>query len=116
TVLNNSTGGNGMPTEWVVVQGGDPCGDYSGNLTGGTGFFVVANSDCPGSGVVLDTTLITPSVDMTSFSSAAIPFNEDYRSLSDNADVDVSNDGGSTRTEAVAEKPGPRWVRGGSAG
>ena len=56
TVINDSTGGNGIfPTEWVVVEGSDPCGDYSGNMTGGTGPYAVANSDCPGSTVVLDT-------------------------------------------------------------
>ena len=78
-VINNSTGGNGLyPTEWVVVEGSDPCGDYSGNLTGGDGPYAVTNSDCPGSSVVMDTTLITPSVNLSGFSSAVLRFNEDY--------------------------------------
>ena len=80
TVINDSTGGNGIyPTEWVVVEGSDPCGDYSGNMTGGTGPFAVANSDCPGFDVVLDTQLITPSVDFSGLSLATIRFNQDFR-------------------------------------
>ena len=38
-----------------MVEGGAPCGDYSGNLTGGYGPFAVANSDCPGPTTVMDT-------------------------------------------------------------
>ena len=114
TVINNSTGGNGLfPTEWVVVEGSDPCGDYSGNLTGGTGPYAVANSDCPGSTVVLDTTLITPSVDFSGLSLATLRFNEEYQNLGDNADVDVSIDGGTSWTNVLAQNsdvPGPHQV------
>ena len=104
TVVNDSTGGNGLfPTEWVVVEGTDPCGDYSGNLTGGTGPYAVANSDCPGSTVVLDTQLITPSVDFSGLSLATLRFNQDYHALGDNADVDVSIDGGTSWTNVLAQ-------------
>ncbi len=108
TVLNDSVGGEGFPTEWIVVSGSDPCGDYSGNLTGGDGPFAVANSDCPGPSTVMDTTLITPSVNMSSFSSATLRFNQDYRNLGDTADVDVSNDGGSTWTNVLAQSSSAR--------
>ncbi|HTY40970.1 MAG TPA: carboxypeptidase regulatory-like domain-containing protein [Thermoanaerobaculia bacterium] len=108
TVINNSTGGNGAPTEWIVVSGTDPCGDYAGNLTGGSGFFAVANSDCPGATVVMDTQLITPPVDMTSFPAATLRFNEDYDWLFDNADVDISTDGGATWTNVLAQTASAR--------
>ncbi len=111
TVINNSTGGEIYPTEWVIVEGSDPCGNYSGNLTGGTGPFAVANSDCPGPSTVMDTELITPSVDMSSFASAAIRFNEDFRWLGDNADVDVSVDGGSSWTNVLSQTSDARGPR-----
>ena len=112
-VINNSTGGEIYPTEWIIVEGSNPCGNYAGNLTGGTGPFAVANSDCPGPTTVMDTTLITPSVDMSSFATANLRFNEDYRWLFDNADVDVSVDGGSSWTNVLAQTSdarGPRQV------
>ncbi len=109
SVINNSSGGDGVnPTEWVVVEGGAPCGDYSGNLTGGSGPFAVANSDCPGPSTIMDTTLITSSVNMTAFPAATLRFNQDYRNLGDNADVDVSNDGGSTWTNVLAQSSSAR--------
>jgi hypothetical protein len=113
TVTNDSTGGNGFPTEWVVVEGGDPCGNYPGNLTGGSGAFAVSNSDCPGSTVVMDTSLITPSVDMSNLSSPIVRFNSDFRALGDNADVDVSVDGGANWTNVLgwtADARGPSLV------
>ncbi len=114
TVINDSTGGNGIyPTEWVVVSGSDPCGDYSGNMTGGSGPYAVANSDCPGSTVLMDTTLISPSVDMSSINPASLQFNEDYLALGDEADVDISADDGATWTNVLAQTSsarGPRLV------
>ena len=61
----------------------------------------------------MDTQLITPSVDLSGFAAATIRFNEDYRSLGDNADVDVSIDGGSSWTNVLAQTSdarGPRQV------
>ena len=55
----------------------------------------------------MNTSLITPSVDMSSFSSAAIRFNEDYLSLGDNADVDISTDGGTSWTNVLAQTTRP---------
>ena len=59
----------------------------------------------------MDTSLITPSVDMSSFSSAAIRFNQDYLSLGDNADVEVSTDGGSSWTTVLAQTTDQRGPR-----
>ena len=114
-VINNSTGGNGLyPTEWVVVEGSDPCGDYSGNMTGGDGSlrrWPTAIARAPASSWTRQ--LITPSVNLSGFSSAVLRFNEDYRFLFDNADVDVSIDGGSSWTNVLAQTSdarGPRQV------
>ena len=52
----------------------------------------------------MDTQLITPSVNLSGFASATIRFNEDYQcALCDNADVDVSIDGGSSWTNVLAQ-------------
>ena len=112
TVINNSTGGI-PPTQWIVALTNEPCGDYTGNLTGGSGPFAVANSDCAGPTVAMDTQLITPPVDMSSLSSATLRFDEDYHWLFDNADVDVSTDGGVSWTNVLAQtsdQRGPRTV------
>ena len=111
TVINESTGGVGFPTEWIIEDGGEPCFNYDGNLTGGEGFFAVADSDCPGPTTQMNTSLITPSVDMSSFSSAAIRFNQDYLSLGDNADVEVSTDGGSSWTTVLGQTTDQRGPR-----
>ena len=112
TVINDSSGGEGgFPTEWVVVSGSDPCGNYTGNLTGGSGPFAVANSDCPGPTVEMFTELITPPVNMSSFGTAVLRFKEDYRWLFDNADVDISVNGGSTWTNVLAQTADARGPR-----
>ncbi len=111
-ITNNSKDGGG---QWFITNGGDPCGhgQFDGNLTGGTGYYALVDSDCDGF-VTDDTSLITSSVDMSSFSSAAIRFNTDYRHYNpsgDIADVDVSTDGGTSWTnvwEKTADARGPR--------
>ena len=91
-VDNGSTGS--LP-DWTIVTT-SPCGDFSGNLTGGTGPFAMVNSDCDGPGTFIDSALVTPSVDLSSVGSAVVRFNQDYFNLGDIADVDVSTDGGAT--------------------
>ena len=109
TVINNGSGGNGnYPIDWQVNEGPAPCGDFGGNMTGGDGPYAVVNTDCPGSTVFADTQLITSSVNMSSFSAATLRFNEDYRNLADNADVDVSVDGGTTWTNVLAQSSSAR--------
>ena len=91
--VNN--GSTGTLPDWLIVST-SPCGDFSGNLTGGTGPFAMVNSDCNGPGTFNDSSLITPSEDLSSASTAQIRFNQDYFNLGDTADVDVSTDGGDT--------------------
>jgi hypothetical protein len=54
TVDNFSTDG-GLP--WVGFSGADPCGEFSGNLTGGQGEYAIVNSNCDG--------FVTDNTDMT---------------------------------------------------
>jgi hypothetical protein len=104
TVVNNSSGGDGVhPTEWVVEDGGEPCNNYPGNQTGGTGFFAVSDSDCPGPTTAMDTSLITPSLDLSSVASPVLQFKQDYVALGDVAAVDVSIDGGSNWTSVLSQ-------------
>ena len=114
TVTNNGSGGSGgFPIDWQINEGPAPCGDFGGNQTGGSGPYAVANSDCPGSSVFEDTSLITPAVDMSSFGAALVRFDEDYRALGDNADVDISTDGGTSWTNVLSQtsdQRGPRSI------
>ncbi len=92
TITNDSEDG-GYP--WYIWEGADPCGAFAGNLTGGTGPYALVNSNCDGF-VTDDTSLVTPSVDLSALSSAEIRWNNDYRDLDSTADVDISTDGGTT--------------------
>jgi Carboxypeptidase regulatory-like domain/S-layer homology domain len=92
-VENNSTDG-GQP--WIVFEGADPCGQFRGNLTGGSGPYAIVNSNCDGF-VTDDTNLITPSVDLSSASSPVLRFASDYNDCCDStAAADISDDGGTT--------------------
>ncbi|WP_238348463.1 cell wall-binding repeat-containing protein [Ornithinimicrobium pratense] len=83
-----------------------------GNLTGGEGGFAVVNSDAYGSGQTQNTTLATPSVDMSDNESPAVGFKSDYyRFTNDSATVRVSLDGGETWEDVeqwTASRRGPR--------
>ena len=93
TVENPS---GGVP--WDVYTGGDPCGAFDGNRTGGSGPYAIVNSDCGFS--FDDTYLVTPPIDLSSSTNAAIRWANDFIStgFGDVADVDVSIDGGATWT------------------
>jgi N-acetylneuraminic acid mutarotase len=67
-----------------------------GNLTGGDGAFAISDSDFWGSGENQDTSLVTPTIDMSSLTAPVVGFKQDYNNLGDVADVDVSVDGGET--------------------
>jgi hypothetical protein len=103
-------GGDG--TGWLIAVGPGPgCNEFTGNLTGGTGPAAIINSDCDGL-VDEDGELRTPSVDMSSFSSASVRFNLDYRAYyNSTADVDISTDGGTIWTNVfeltTASERGP---------
>ncbi len=78
------------------------------NLTGGEGNFAIMDSDYWGSGGIQDTSLVTPSVDMSELSTPVVGFKQDWRSLSTNADVDVSLDGGETWETVLAQTASDR--------
>ncbi len=72
-----------------------------GNLTGGAGGFAIVDSDEYGPGAThrQDTSLVTPRLDLTGITDPVIRFKTDYNDLSvEQADVDLSIDGGATWT------------------
>ncbi len=81
---------------WTVVSGPDPCGNYDGNLTGGSGAFAIITSDCDHGNA--DSQLRTPTINLSGAASARIEWHNDYHDLDSIADVDVSTDGGATWT------------------
>lgn len=95
SVTNDSTDG-GEP--WIVFEGGDPCGYFDTNKTGGDGAYAIQNRNCDSFGRTEDTSLITPSVDLSGFASAIVRFNSDFDCCfaGDTADVDITTNGGST--------------------
>ncbi len=114
-----------LPNGWTVIdnagtgvqwQFDDPKG--RGNLTGGSGAFAIIDSDYGGDYDV-DTELRSPTFDFSSVSTVVVEFKTDFRwwqfSDSEQADVDVSTDGGSTWTHAWqhsgSDLRGPRTVR-----
>ena len=110
TVTNNIPG---LGTTWEFD---DPYART--NLTGGSGGFAIVDSDQAGTGVVFfqDTELISPSVNLTGASTVTLEFDTDFRwfdgGLDEQADVDVSTDGGTTWTNvwkrSGADYRGPR--------
>ncbi|MGO0577493.1 S8 family serine peptidase [Ornithinimicrobium panacihumi] len=99
-----------LPEGWEVVDhagtGGVWAFDNPGgrdNLTGGEGNMAIMDSDHYGSGAEQDTSLVTPSVDMSALESPVVGFKQDWRALGDNADVDVSIDGGQTWSTVLAQ-------------
>jgi hypothetical protein len=89
---------------WHFYLGGDPCGLFPGNLTGGSGGYAIVNSNCDGI-FTDDNELRTPSIDLSAASSALIQWNNDYKDLSSIADVDISLNGGTSWTN-VWERAG----------
>jgi hypothetical protein len=84
---------------WDILDGADPCGAFPGNQTGGTGAFAVINSNCYSNGLDNEnSSLVTPPIDLSALPSAAIRWNNDYKELNGEADVDVTTDGGTTWT------------------
>lgn len=93
----------GIPEDWTVEDlsgsgGVWTLGSEAGreNETGGEGDFVIADSDAAGPGVVFDTTLVSPPLDLTDVAEPAMIFNQSYINFGDTADVDLSLDGGET--------------------
>ncbi|GGM30050.1 hypothetical protein GCM10010102_26930 [Promicromonospora citrea] len=66
------------------------------NQTGGEGLFAEVNSDGYGPDGTQDTTLTSPSFDMSGLEKPLLTFDQSYGALGDFADVDLSLDGGET--------------------
>ena len=73
-----------------------------GNMTGGEGGFAVVDSDYYGPEGHQDTSLVSPSFDLTGTSNPVLVFNHHHESLGNSADVDVSHDGGATWSTMVS--------------
>src|SRR5579859_97722 len=99
-------GGSTPPSGWTIQdnKGNGEVWAFNnpenrGNLTGGSGFFAVLNSDQYGPGTSQDSSLITPAVNLAGDASPVIRFHNDYFGYpGQTADVDVSTDGGTTWT------------------
>jgi S-layer homology domain len=104
TIVNNA--GNGT---WYINTGASPCGDLPGNMTGGSGPYALIDSDCDGL-VTDDASLVTPSLDLSSFSAVQLAFDQDYFNVGDGdeADVDVSPDGGTTWNNVLKQTSSAR--------
>ncbi|ONI72411.1 peptidase S8 [Kribbella sp. ALI-6-A] len=99
------------PSGWTVVdnKGNGQVWKFEdvgnrGNLTGGGGGFAIVDSDKYGSGQSQDTSLVSPSVDLTGVTAPVIRFNQDLNWLGgEKADVDLSIDGGATWTNVLRQ-------------
>ena len=63
---------------WKVYTGGDPCFQFDGNRTGGSGPYAIVNSGCETQFTNDDTCLLTPPLDLSGRTSAAIQWANDY--------------------------------------
>lgn len=70
------------------------------NLTGGTGNFAIADSDFGGPGNSFDSTMMTPLIDVSTFSQVTLEYRSDFLRYSplpeEICDTDISIDGGAT--------------------
>jgi parallel beta-helix repeat protein len=98
------------PIGWTVVNHNPPHeiwrrNDYWGrpNYAGGEGYCANADPDAAYPWYQMDTSLITPSMDLGSFQSATLDYITSYNYIggSEYADVDVSIDGGITWTNVL---------------
>ena len=66
---------------WKVYTGGDPCGQFDGNRTGGSGPYAIVNSGCDSDFTTDDSFLVTPPMDLSGRTSAAIQWANDFIDL-----------------------------------
>ena len=89
------TDNNGSGTTWRFGAAFESVlGERIPNRTGGVGGFAIGQS--PGNSVSIDTTLTTPVFDLTGVDEPVIGFRQHYTTIIENADVDLSLDGGAT--------------------
>ena len=83
---------------WQVASGADPCGQFDGNRTGGSGPYAILNSGCFSQGTTDDSSLVTAPMDLSSKTTAAIQWANDFVDFDSGtvAGVDVSIDGGAS--------------------
>lgn len=110
------------PTGWSVVNAEGTTGGWTfddpgsrGNRTGGSGGFAIIDSDDIGEDLDQDTSLLSPSYDLSGQSAPVLGFDTDYKEFSNStADVDVSADGGTTWStvweKTTTSVPGPAHV------
>ncbi len=98
-----------IPSDWSVVDGADAgttwgqCDGSGRTLNGATGTFACVDSDAAGSGASFDEELISPVMDLSSYSACGLTFLHYFNNYStDQADVDASTDGGSTWTNLAS--------------
>jgi hypothetical protein len=104
-------------TGWSIVNNGGACiwragsnGDADPNSTGGAGEYADADSDACSIGTTMDTGLQTPELDLTGYSSPWVEFKSDMRWFStDQWDVDLSLDGGSTWSTNLLHRSGSNY-------
>jgi hypothetical protein len=102
---------------WSIVNNGGNCvwragsnGDADPNYTGGSGEYADADSDACGSGTTMDTGLQTPGLNLTGYSNPWVEFKSDMRWFStDQWDVDLSLDGGSTWPTNLLHRSGSNY-------
>jgi hypothetical protein len=89
---------SGIPSDWTVVNGGvcnatwQGVPNYGGSSTLDGSPFALVDSDAAGSGCgLMDEQLITPPVNTLGLPTVILEFDQYYRALGDNADVDVWN-------------------------
>ncbi len=98
---------------WQVYTGGDPCDEFSGNRTGGSGPYAILNSNCDSDEANNDVSfLVTKPFDLSSSKNALIRWANDFIDLGAGsvADVDASTDGGASWRniwESKVDVPGP---------
>jgi Subtilase family/Fibronectin type III domain len=115
TIASEPFSGTSAPNGWTALDnlGGagrnwsvGPPRCYSNN-TGGSGNFAIAEASCITSVINVDSSLISPSYDLSRYAGGSLSFKTyfDYWNYS-TADVDVSNDGGASWANVWRKGPG----------
>jgi hypothetical protein len=113
--------GGGIPGTWTVVDGGTGNGGPASTWTAGnpggrtiglpfSGTFVIVDSDVAGTTPTQDEQLITPSFDASLCTNVQLEFSNQFQWYAfggdEQADVDVSTDGGATWTNVLNMQDG----------
>ncbi|HRH39691.1 MAG TPA: hypothetical protein PK760_15180, partial [Flavobacteriales bacterium] len=103
TTVNNSTGGTPANAAWTLRPSPfSPAGSWTGTISSDDATqYYFTNGDAQGNGSVHATQLISPAMDLTSYSDASLSFWHFYRDIGDAGDngfVEVSTNGGGSWT------------------